>query len=204
MSENEPSSKEAWIVRRNAARKERTALLHLPRKPADLDCVYTPTGWVNVEDRYVFTPPPIDCPKKLPQRAAHVGTVEWAWSPAHSRQDRLHLSTNRIRSHWILWTGYFDDNETMRWEHFPYAFCVKKGVPAKTAAVYLLLKGWKGDPDIPDEPPHYFTSEGLLSSDELNMVAEVFWRTEPEAPGPAEIRQNIRENSARLKKGPVG
>jgi len=174
MSENELSSKEALIVRRNAARKERIARLELPPKPADLDCIYAPPGWVTEEDRHVFTPPPIDCPEKLPQRAVHVGTVEWAWSPAHSRQDKLHLSTNKSRSHWILWTGYFDDDETMRWEHFPYAFCVKKGVPAKTAVVYLLLEGWKGDSYIPDEPPHYFTSAGLLSADELNLVAGVF------------------------------
>jgi hypothetical protein len=69
---------------------------------------------------------------------------------------------------------------------------------------YLILEAWNGDPHIPDEPPHYFTSAGLLSADELNLVAGIFWRKESDAPGPAEIRQNIRENSALLKKGPVG
>jgi hypothetical protein len=160
--------------------------------PIDAKFTYAGPNWT----------PTIDCPKRLPRSARHVATIEWAWSPAHSRQDRLHLSTNRSRTHWILWNGYLDDNEwPTRWRHSPYAFCNKEGLDAKTAALYLLVAGWRGELAAygsPDEPFHYVTREGLLSAAELNLATEIFWRTESEAPGPAEIIRNIRENSARL------
>jgi hypothetical protein len=107
----------------NESRKPKLGMpLQLASKPVGLECFYPGEDF-----------PAIDCPQSLPRRAVHVATVEWAWSPDHSRTDKLHLSTNKSRSHWILWKGYLDDNTwgPWRWEHSPYAFCAKKGVPAK-------------------------------------------------------------------------
>jgi hypothetical protein len=144
--------------------------------------------------------PTIDCPKTLPRGAKYVATVEWAWSPAHSRQDSYHLSTNRSRTHWILWLGYIDEEcWTAKWEHYPRAFCAKRGMPAKTAAFYLFLEGCRAEraqyDGSPEEPFHYVTGEGVLSSRELNLAAQHVWGNESQAPSPADIIQNIEKKS---------
>ena len=38
----------------------------------------------------------------------YLGQVEWSWSPAHNRLDAYFL--NRGRTHWSLWSRYWDDN----------------------------------------------------------------------------------------------
>jgi hypothetical protein len=88
----------------------------------------------------------------------------------------------------------------MKWQYFPYAFCLKRNVPAKPAAIYLLLEGWKAELayyNSPDEAFHYVTGEGLLSAAELNLAAKVIWGVKTEAPGPAEIIRNIEDNAGR-------
>lgn len=140
----------------------------LPPKPESFECRYAGMNWTRT----------IDCPADIPRTAKHVATVEWAWSPAHSRTDRYRLSTNRSRSHWILWTGYYDEDEFQKWIYWPYAYGPKRGAPAKTAAMYLLLTGWQGEQrefESPSDPFHYLTRSGLLSGDELAMLSEIAW-----------------------------
>ena len=144
-------------------------LFDITPKPAKFDYFYTGENW----------PPEIDCPKHLPRTAIHIGTVEWSWSPANSRIDSYHLSSNRSHTHWILWVGNFDDNETFKWIHTPYAYGLKKGVSAKTAAADLILAAWQGEITCygPDsiEPFHMVTAEGLLSKDELYALTKQVW-----------------------------
>lgn len=121
-------------------------------------------------------PTHFDCPKKMPRTAKYVGGVEWAWSPGHSRQDLYYLSTNRSRTHWILWFGYFDDYDTHRWEHLPYAFGPKIGVSDKDAACELILAGWTNEIKNGDvDQFHFVVSEGLLSLDDMLKIAECVW-----------------------------
>ncbi len=140
--------------------------MKLPAKPSDFECHYAGMYWK----------PTIDCPKQLPKSAKYVAFVEWSWSPWHSRQDNYYLSTNESRTHWILWNSFEDDNDTSKLIYYPYAYGPRNGVPAKTAAAYLLLAGWKGEmaeyeSDF-DEPFHSVGNEGLLSVDELILQRE--------------------------------
>jgi hypothetical protein len=87
----------------------------------------------------------------------------------------------------------------MKWVRYPHAFCIKKGVELRAAAIHLLIAGWKGEMAAygsPDEPFHYVTAEGLLSANELKIAAEIFWKAHCEALGPTEIIQNIKLNSS--------
>jgi hypothetical protein len=143
--------------------------LRLPAKPESFECAYAGADWR----------PTIHCPTRLPRRARHVATVAWLWSPAHSREDVYHLSMNKHRTHWILWHGYF--NEFVRpfgWIHAPYAFGPKPGVLPAVAAFYLLWAGWKGETaanDTPGGPFDSVTDEGVLSAEELHLLAELAW-----------------------------
>ena len=74
-------------------------------------------------------------PKQMPRSAQYLGTAEWAWSPMNNRLDAYHISTNRQRSHWILWSYWPDDNEWIwKWKSTLMAYGTKKGVDKKTAS----------------------------------------------------------------------
>lgn len=147
---------------------EQPTLFDMPPapNPARFDCVYTDGEW----------PTEIDCPKQQPRTAIFIGYLEWSWSPANSRIESYYLSTNRRHTHWILW-GSIYDAEHDDYKQGPQAYCPKKGVTAKTAAVNLILTAWQGEITTyrsePLEPFHGF-SEGLLSGEELHaLLAEM-------------------------------
>lgn len=79
-------------------------------------------------------------PATLPRRARLVLRALSSWGPAHSSEDEFRLSTNAQRSHWILWHGYFDDNDCMKWIYQPVAICRHARVPPRAAAFYMLVK----------------------------------------------------------------
>ena len=56
-------------------------------------------------------------PKEMPRSATYVGTAEWAWTPMNSRLDAYFISTNRQRSHWILWKVWIDDDDLILLRH---------------------------------------------------------------------------------------
>ena len=73
--------------------------------------------------------------KRSPRNTEYLGSVEWAWCPWHSRFDKYYL--NPRRSLWLLWIRWWDDfDSAYRWRFYGYG--PKKGVDAKTAAIYLL------------------------------------------------------------------
>ena len=141
--------------------------MKLPEKPNDFNCEYVGINWT----------PTIDCPKERPRSAKFVVYVDWSWSPAHSRGGDYYLSTNKSRTHWILWNGNFDDWDSNKWIFYPYAICPRKGIPAKTAAFYLVLEAWKNEmgegEELYNKP--FNIQEGLLSEDDLDLIADLVW-----------------------------
>jgi hypothetical protein len=79
-------------------------------------------------------------PATIPRKARLVCGSSSSWGPAHSSDDVFRLSTNAQRSHWILWHGYFDDNEYMKWIHQPAAICRYSRLPPRTAAFHMLVE----------------------------------------------------------------
>jgi len=116
-------------------------------------------------------------PANKPRSARLIASVEWAWSPAHSRIDAYHLSTNHHRSHWLLWKSYWDDN-CIEWHWISELWChgPKRGVPAKVAAAYLLAHGWRTEKeDQLLDPYHWINQKGLLSVADLNAIVKEVW-----------------------------
>jgi hypothetical protein len=75
-----------------------------------------------------------------------------------------------------LWVGYYDD-ESSRWKYYPYAYGPRKKVDPRTAAMYLLIEGWRAEPKYDSDPGpfHAIGLEGLLNSAELNAMKQLVW-----------------------------
>ena len=134
----------------------------LPERPAEFDCE---VGYGVFSDNAV--------PKNAPTNSAYLCQVEWAWSSAHNRLDAYYL--HRGRSHWSLWSKYWDDN-WMKWEQITVGYVPRRGVDQKQAAVYLLLEFWAFDAKEGDvDQFHWINEDGFLSIAELAAIAREVW-----------------------------
>lgn len=133
---------------------------------------------------YVGMAPLIDfpCPATRPRSAKLLGVIEWAWSPMNNRMDTFHLSSNRQRSHWILWKAVFDEVEVKDGPAQPYAHCPRVGVDPKDAAKALLRAGWLGESaewvDMDCEPLeafHHVNQPGLLTRRDWLALRRQAW-----------------------------
>jgi hypothetical protein len=134
----------------------------LPERPAEFDCE---VGYGVVPGNAL--------PKNSPTNATYLCQVEWAWSPMHNRLDAYYL--HRGRSHWSLWSKYWDDN-WMKWEQVAIGSVPRQGVNQKQAAVYLLLEFWAFDAKEGDvDEFHWINEDGFLSIAELAAIAREVW-----------------------------
>ena len=134
----------------------------LPKRPAEFDC----------KVGYELSPHG-ELPKNAPTKSTYLCQVEWAWSPAHNRLDAYYL--HRGRSHWSLWSKYWDDNWG-RWNQIAVGYVPRRGVDQKQAAVYLLLEFWAFDAQENDvDEFHWINEDGYLSIAELAAIAREVW-----------------------------
>ena len=126
----------------------------------------------------VLTPdelPAIECPAKMPGSAKHVASVCWSWSPANDRLDTYYLTSNSGRTHWILWFS-FQDPEDYKQIRVPRAYCSKKGLSDKDAAMFLLFMMFRREQDAGEDPGSWAeVTPGLLSSEQLSVLATMLW-----------------------------
>jgi hypothetical protein len=106
-------------------------------------------------------------------------TIEWSWSPAHNRMESYYLQ--RRRTHWILWAKHHGDVE----EYYPNPTAIARcrrgdgfAQDYKPAAMILLpavlieeIRQHNSELDR----FHAITNAGLLSTKELDVVAEAVW-----------------------------
>lgn len=112
-------------------------------------------------------------PKGGPRNAAYLGQVEWAWSPAHCRLDAYYV--HRGRTHWVLWTRYWDDNWG-RWEWLAAAAVARRGITERQAAVHLLIDAWRAErSDGSLDHFHWINEDGLLSVADLMAIGRAVW-----------------------------
>ena len=143
----------------------------IPPKPEGFSCHYAGI------DRTLA----VDCPARRPQRAQLVAAVAWSWSPANDRDDTYHLSTNKSRSHWILWQSTIDRMTGDPQPAVPFAFGCRHGVTAAVAAPHLLIAGWRGELaqwvewECDLDRFHDVTEAGLLNKRAMMVVADVVW-----------------------------
>ena len=137
-------------------------VVDLPERPVPFDCL---VGYGAVPDNII--------PKGGPRSPTYLAQVEWAWSPMHNRLDAYYL--HRGRSHWILWSRYWDDNWG-KWEWAAAACVRKKGVSENEAAVHLLIEFWKEEAEENHvDHYHWINESGFLSIAELAAIAREVW-----------------------------
>lgn len=152
----------------------------IPMSPAEL-----PQQRVHEVVTLPAKPEPFDCSvgyRQFPKGSLPTGTpsnmtwlcqVEWAWSPMNNRLDAYYL--HRGRTHWSLWSRYWDDNWG-RWSEMAIGCVHRRGVSQKQAAVYLLLEFWIDEvaENYLDEF-HWINEERYLSVAELAAIARKVW-----------------------------
>ena len=112
-----------------------------------------------------------DNKKRAPRNAVFLGSVEWAWSPFHSRIDNYYLSSRK--PYWLLWNHWLDDNDGgYPWYWTIYNQGLKKNVDMKTAAIHLIMDTWQYDQV---DHFHWVNNEGLLSADEFYAMGKIVW-----------------------------
>ncbi len=94
-------------------------VVSLPERPKPFDCH---VGYGGVPEDII--------PKQAARTSIYLCQVEWAWSPMHNRLDAYYL--HRGRSHWLLWTRYWDDNWG-KWEWIVAACVPKKDVTGRSS-----------------------------------------------------------------------
>ena len=114
-------------------------------------------------------------PKASPRKITFVGSVEWAWSPAHGRIDNYYI--NPRRTGWLLWNNWVEDGGapwTWHWDLMAYGNRCQSD--EKTIAIHLLQAVWKFDEKYHDvEHFHWVNNTGLLDVEELEAIAREVW-----------------------------
>jgi hypothetical protein len=137
-------------------------VIDLPKRPEPFDCL---VGYGEVPNKII--------PKCGPRSPLYLGQVEWAWSPMHNRLDAYYL--HRGRTHWVLWSRYWDDNWG-KWGWAAVACTAKKGVSERQAAVHLLIEFWKEEAEESDvDKYHWINEDGYLSIAEIAAIAREVW-----------------------------
>lgn len=124
------------------------------------------------------TPKGVGCPPTRPRSARLVAEVDlFSESAMNERTDAYWLSTNRARSHWFLWTSYYDDEFGEGWVHQVYAYAPRRGADARQAAMALLACGWRAERDrgALTDRPEGVVREGLLTAADIEAVAQTVW-----------------------------
>lgn len=110
-----------------------------------------------------------------PSNAEYLGQLEWAWSPMNGRVNAYYLS--RGRTHWILWTRWFDDNWS-RWEWLAIGHVPRRQASEMQAAVHLLADFWRMERDTTElDHFHWINEEGLLDAGEWRGIGRLVWPT---------------------------
>lgn len=140
-----------------------TAVVSLPSRPAGF------VGDLNLSENIV-------APANMPRTAKYIGQFEWAWGPNNCLLVAYYLSSNRKRTHWLLWLRLYDDNWS-RWDKpYIYAHAPRQEVSEKVAAIYLLWDSWASDAQTTDLSHfHWINEAGFLSVEELNAIGRGVW-----------------------------
>ena len=149
-----------------------------PEPPFDLEasCLMQ-MGFRNDRNDFEWSISEADLPQRFPGAATFVAQVEWAWDPSHDRLDAYYICSNRRRSHWFLWLRCPDDNASeFRMNSLLYAYCPRRTLDRKTAAIHLLRHAWRYEANEAERDRFDWINDvGLLTVSELQAVARAVW-----------------------------
>ena len=114
-----------------------------------------------------------DRPKGTPRKVTFLCSVEWAWSPMHSRIDNYYLHSRGKR--WLLWNHRLDeDNWSWYWDVHAYADKVE--ADEKTIALHMLRGAWLESIRHEElDHYHFIGNTGFLDVSELQAVGRDVW-----------------------------
>jgi len=154
------------------------AITDLPKPPYNFEasCLMR-FGSRNDRNDYEWSIPRDDLPQRFPGAATFVAQVEWACGPSNDRLDSYYICSNRRKTHWFLWLRWPDDNAwEVRMNSLLYAYCPRRTMDRKTAAIQLLLHAWRYESAESDRDRFdWIDDAGLLTVSELQAIARAVW-----------------------------
>jgi hypothetical protein len=99
--------------------------------------------------------------------------------PVYYETTFYRLSTNRQRSHWVLWENGGVDERAEQY-FIPVAWCPKKGIPAKMAVQELLRGLWLAHKEDGCLSPNCMDTDsinevGVISYEEFDALIREIW-----------------------------
>lgn len=126
-----------------------------------------------------------DLPDRPGRESRYLASIEWAWSPMHSRQDHYYLSRERDR--WCLWNCYQESIDSLDFdaeagylslqpEWYLLCWCAGDGLIARQVALQLL-RAFLEDERCGESVDrfHFVAGEGMLTTRDLVAVARAVW-----------------------------
>ena len=138
-----------------------------------------------------------DLPQRFPGAAIFLAQVEWAEDPQHIRLHAYYICGNRRRTHWFLWIRSPDDNAwTYRMNSLLYAYCPRRKMDRKTAAIYLLLHAWRYElAECKRDRFDWINDVGILTVSEVRAIAREVWGKQGSCNEPTINTNEIRDES---------
>jgi hypothetical protein len=129
-------------------------------------------------DPYGENPPTFPHPRACPLTSKLVASFDGGM-PVYYETTFYRLSTNRQRSHWMLWESFGVD-ETGKLYFIPVAWCPKKGIPAKMAVQELLRGLWLAHKEDGFDRPNCMDRDsinevGVISAEEFDSLMQEIW-----------------------------
>lgn len=133
-----------------------------------------PGGFRGLWDESIRMPSNVR-PKGRPRNVIFLASVEWSWTPWHSRQDRYYLGSRG--RYWILWRCWLDDSDSpIKWRWFPYSYATNNGIETSAAAVFLLMHAWSAEKESEGLDGGFLICDsGYLSDEVLIEIADGVW-----------------------------
>jgi len=153
-------------------------VVDLPQEPLDFQatCLMR-CGFRDDSNDYEWSIPEDDLPQRFPGAATFLAQVEWAWVHSHDRIDSYYICSNRRRMHWFLWLRCPDGNAwEFRMSSLLYAYCPRRNVDRKTAAIHLLLHAWSYEvAEYQRDRFDWINDAGLLTVSEVHAIERAVW-----------------------------
>ena len=125
-------------------------------------------------------------PKDLPEEpspALYLGSLEWAWSPMHSRLDSYYLSYTEAK--WLVFLHNLEDGGFERdwiWDWYLYAIADRVLGDEEAISFWLIHDLLQNDFRCHDiDHFHLISDTGLLSVGDFKNIGQLVWETEDES-----------------------
>jgi len=143
---------------------------------------------------------------RMPRRAKFIGSSEWSWSCAHSREEEYYLSRDQYFTRWRLYVVFPSwKSDYMDVPHHVPARAPYDGVSPKKAAMHLLAAYFDllRHEEFVDSGCAFYPGDVIDHSD-IDLIKNYVWPNDPPAPTLGQDRINallVEAYHERLRSG---